>query len=424
MTIRDTVVRRCVHVRGLDAAPGQAFIPQVPVYYEEYRTHEQARKTAVILPFLLGSAHAAGQAAVTEDGQVIDKKPGYWDALIGPGAPIDTNVYRVISFDPILNPNFHPGLTDPATGKRYASAFPVYQIVDCVQFYTRALSALGIDHLNLVAGASMGSMQAIQMALGNPDGFDQLLLVVPGSLSLGDKGVALASGWVEQLQADPRWNNGDYDPASPPKAALGDVLSDFWFRAIYPQSALLGWDPQAIDDFNETLSAMMAGSDDDMPLKRLGPDYVSHLQEELRRQAAPGSAVVKAFDGYLMQRAALTDAVDHNTLLWQLRALLGFAFDLAKITHIDDLTSVLEGKSMLALVAPMDDVLSADRVEGLEQVFRLFGGSARVEAPFGAAAHRVGLKADSARDAMTQQAGGLIRDFLQAPGAGALTAKL
>jgi len=424
MTIRDNVVRRSINVRGLDTPSGQAHIQQVPVYYEEYRTSDQADKTAVIFPFFLGSAHAAGQQSLDAKGQVIETRPGYWDALIGPGAAIDTNEYRVISFEPILNPNFHPGLINPATGKRYASSFPGYKIADYVQLYNRALSALGVDHANLVAGASMGSIQAIQMALSDPDGFDQLLLVVPGSLSLGDKATALVSGWVKQLESDPDWNNGDYDPASPPKAALGDVLTDFWFRAIYPQSGLLGWDPQAIDEFNETISAMMAGSDDELPIKRLGADYVSHLQEELKRNGKLCSAASKAFDGYLKQRAALTAAVDHNILLWQLRSLLDFTVDLAGITYIDAPAVALEGKSMLALVAPMDDVLSADRVDSLELVFRLFGGSARVEAPFGSAAHRVGLNAATSKDAMARQADGLIRGFLRNPGAGKVPAKL
>lgn len=105
----------------LDSAPcndGQGIFPHLPVIYEEYGSAKTAdglcKPVVAILPFFLGSAHAAGHKALKGTTRA---GVGYWDALIGPDAVINTEKYHVISFQPVINDNFHPGLIHPDTHK-------------------------------------------------------------------------------------------------------------------------------------------------------------------------------------------------------------------------------------------------------------------------------------------------------------------
>lgn len=127
----------------LDSAPcsdGQGTFAHLPVTYEEYGTPKTKdghdKPVVAILPFFLGNAHAAGHKAVKDNKRVA---PGYWDALIGPDAVINTETHRVISFEPVINDGFHPGLINPATKKPYGGAFPNFSLADVSQIQRLAL---------------------------------------------------------------------------------------------------------------------------------------------------------------------------------------------------------------------------------------------------------------------------------------------
>ena len=400
MTISEKIIRKRVDVEGLRAGP--VTIDAVPLFYEEYKTSPSASKTAVIFPFFLGSAHAAGQEVVDESGKKIDARPGYWDHLIGPGAAIDTNVYRVISFEPVVNDRFNPALCRPGSTERYASNFPVYTIADYVELYRRALNVLGVSHAHLLAGASMGSIQAIQMALTHPQSFDKLLVMVPGTFFLGEKTTALVAGWVKELEADPAWNGGNYAPDKPPKTALRKVLTEFWFRAIYPESSLLAWNADDAKAYNQAMDEMLLGSDDEVPLKRMFEEHLQYLKEKVATPKELLEAEVGKFRTYVKSVESLIKITDHNVLLWQLRSLLGSTL------------CSFRGKSMLAMLARGDDLLPAHELASLEGLFKARGGQAVIVEPFTEITHNAGLRLASPKDPSALGAESHVREYLKA----------
>ena len=134
--------------------------------YETYGTLNAARSNAVLVCHALNASH---HVAGTYDGQ--DKSEGWWDNLIGPGKPLDTNRFFVIG---VNNPgscfgSTGPMQTNPDTGKVYGADFPVVTVEDWVDAQARLLDALGITQLAAVLGGSLGGMQALSWSLRYPD---------------------------------------------------------------------------------------------------------------------------------------------------------------------------------------------------------------------------------------------------------------
>src|SRR5881409_3042450 len=141
---------------------GGRAIKNVRVGYETYGTLNAARDNVVLFcHFFSGTSHAAGKYKPS------DAAPGYWDAIIGSGKPVDTDRYFVISSDTLVNlspkdPNVvttGPASIDPDTGKPYGMTFPIVTIRDFVNVQKALLDSLGIRKLHAVMGASMGALQ-------------------------------------------------------------------------------------------------------------------------------------------------------------------------------------------------------------------------------------------------------------------------
>lgn len=137
------------------------------VGYETYGRLSAAKDNAIFIPHMfLGTSHAAGKYAPD------DPAPGYWDAIIGPGRPIDTDKYFVVSADALANTNARdqhvvttgPASIDPATGRPYGTSFPMIALRDSVNLHKALLDHLGVRKLQAVAGWSMGAMQAFDWA--------------------------------------------------------------------------------------------------------------------------------------------------------------------------------------------------------------------------------------------------------------------
>src|SRR5437879_10598690 len=147
-------------------------IKNVRVGYETYGTLNAAGDNAVFVPhFFSGTSHAAGRY------KADDKAAGYWDAIIGPGKAIDTDKYFVVSADALVNLNVKnpmvgtagPATINPDTGKPYGSAFPVVAMRDSVRVHKALADSLGVKKLMAVAGASGGSIQAMDWTADYPD---------------------------------------------------------------------------------------------------------------------------------------------------------------------------------------------------------------------------------------------------------------
>lgn len=208
----------------------------VRVGYETYGSLSQDRSNVILVtqPFSLTS-HAAGRYASD------DPAPGYWDMLIGAGAPIDTDRYFVISVNTLANVNANdpevvttgPASLDPATGKPYGLDFPTVTIGDFVRVQRALLSSLGIDRVHAVIGASMGAMQAIEWATAFPGDVDRVVAVAD---------TAMADAWLigwghvagEVVKLDPLWNDGDYYGSRPPLDGLATALQIILLQAHHP----------------------------------------------------------------------------------------------------------------------------------------------------------------------------------------------
>jgi homoserine O-acetyltransferase/O-succinyltransferase len=138
-------------------------LPRWQLAYETYGTLNPTRSNAVLVCHALNASHHV--AGVAANGDV-----GWWDNLVGPGKPLDTDRFFVIG---VNNPgscfgSTGPMHTNPASGRPWGADFPVVTVEDWVESQRRLLDALGIDTLAAVIGGSLGGMQALAWALRHP----------------------------------------------------------------------------------------------------------------------------------------------------------------------------------------------------------------------------------------------------------------
>lgn len=144
---------------------GGETIAPVRIGWEAYGTLNEDKDNVILIThFFSGTSHAAGRYA--EDDEAV----GYWDAIIGPGKPLDTDEYYIIASDTLVNLNAHdpnvtttgPASTNPETGEPWGTDFPLVTIRDFVEVQKALLESQGIERLHAVMGASMGSLQAYE----------------------------------------------------------------------------------------------------------------------------------------------------------------------------------------------------------------------------------------------------------------------
>ncbi len=187
----------------LRLAGGRTLGP-VEVAYETYGTLSPDADNAVfICHALTGDAHAAG---LTEDG-----RPGWWDNLIGPGKPVDTDRFFVISPNLLggCQGTTGPASTDPATGKPYGLDFPVIQMADFVAVHRALMRHLGVERLLAAVGGSLGGMQVLQWLSETPEEVGNAV-VVAASSRLTAQNIAFSAVAREAIMRDPDFAEGRY----------------------------------------------------------------------------------------------------------------------------------------------------------------------------------------------------------------------
>jgi len=197
----------------------------VDVEYETYGAPSDRKDNVVFIAHALsGDAHVAGWDRDTaKNGRVWrQRKPGWWDAIVGPGKAIDTNRYFVICPN-VLGSCYgttSPTSLDPKTGKPYGLGFPMVTVGDWVKVHARLLDALGIDRVHTVVGGSLGGQQALEMALAYPDRVERAV-VLASSARLSAQGLAFNAVARYCILNDPNFANGDYyDKGNGPDAGL------------------------------------------------------------------------------------------------------------------------------------------------------------------------------------------------------------
>ena len=380
----------------LDTAPcndGHGTFAKLPVTYEEYGTPKTTdgrdKPVVVILAFFLGSAHAAGHKAVKDNKRVAI---GYWDALVGPDAVINTETHRVISFEPLINDRFQPGLINPATKKPYGGAFPNFSLADVSQIQRLALKQLGVVHVEVLMGASMGSLQAWHFMAHEPSYVTKMVLVVPGGLELADKTRTLARQWVVKLEQDPDWHGGDYSALpkdKQPKKALSEVLADFWYRVQFPVDQSLLYD---LDDLGWAEIAVAHHA--------LSPDEVKSIDTVLAKLDDKEPKV----NAYKQMVKLLCERTDHNVLLWQLRSILTYkplkalaASDVftRRTMKLDDMVDIAyeapRVADILLIATEADDLLDIAQVDAVIGMAAFLGARVSVERLPSTFTHAAGL---------------------------------
>ncbi|MBW8783593.1 MAG: homoserine O-acetyltransferase [Novosphingobium sp.] len=137
-------------------------------------------------------------------------KPGWWDRMVGPGKPIDTDRFFVLCAN-VLGGCM--GSTGPsslaADGAPYAMRFPVITIRDMVRAQVALLDSLGIERLHAAAGGSMGGMQALSLAANWPDRVERVLAIA-ATATMGAQNIAFQEVGRQAIMADPNWQGGHY----------------------------------------------------------------------------------------------------------------------------------------------------------------------------------------------------------------------
>lgn len=180
-------------------------LSDITVAYETYGTLNQDKSNAVLICHALsGDAHAAGYHA-------NDKKPGWWDNMIGPGKAFDTDKYFVICSNVLgsCKGTTGPSSIDPRTGKPYGLNFPIVTIKDMVRLQKKLVDALGIEKLLAVAGGSMGGMQTLQWAVLYPEHLAAAVVISTNTKHTAQQ-IAFHEVARQAIMSDPDWQKGDY----------------------------------------------------------------------------------------------------------------------------------------------------------------------------------------------------------------------
>lgn len=186
----------------------------IDVEYETYgELNEKKDNLILICHALTGDAHAAGwDIDAKEKGRTwrIDR-PGWWDGMIGPGKPYDTDKYFVVCSN-VLGSCYGttgPSSNDPNTGKPYGLDFPVITVGDWVRVEKRLLEYLGVDTIHTVSGGSLGGAQGMEWALAYPE-MVKNVHIIGASDKLSAQGLAFNAVGRYAIMSDPRFNNGDF----------------------------------------------------------------------------------------------------------------------------------------------------------------------------------------------------------------------
>ena len=223
-------------------------IPNVQVAYQTWGTLNEDRTNAVyICHALTGDSHVSGSAG---SGHLTD---GWWDGLVGPGAPIDTDEWFVVCANVLGGCQ---GTTGPAStasdGRAWGSRFPVVTVADMVEVERRVMDHLGIDTWALMLGPSLGGMRVLEWMAAYPDRVRSGLVLGTTAAVTADQ-IGTHATQIAAIEADPRFLGGDYydSPAGEgPHVGMGVArrIAHLTYRSESELSLRFGRDPQGVED--------------------------------------------------------------------------------------------------------------------------------------------------------------------------------
>jgi len=185
---------------------GGAELPSYEIAYETYGELNAERSNAVLVCHALNASHhVAGYYAEQPD------NIGWWDNLVGPGKPLDTNRFFVVGSNYIGScfGSTGPASVNPATGKPWGADFPVVTVEDWVEAQARLADHLGIERFAAVIGGSLGAMQALQWTLSYPERIRHSI-VIAAAARLTPQNIAFNEVARQAIMTDPDFNGGHY----------------------------------------------------------------------------------------------------------------------------------------------------------------------------------------------------------------------
>ena len=271
-------------------------LKEVTVAYETYGVLNKEKSNAILICHALtGDAHAAGW----HEG---DKKPGWWEIVIGPGKALDTEKYFIICSNVLggCKGTTGPSSIDPDTGVKYGINFPVITIKDMVNVQKKLVDSMGIDQLYAVIGGSMGGMQVLQWMVSYPQMMKKAVPMATAAMSSPQQ-IAFNAVGRQSIFSDPDWNNGNYyEVGKIPKNGLSiaRMIAHITYLSDESMYIKFGRDLQDKDEISY--------------------DFTTDFQVEsyLKHQ---GESFVKRFDAnsylYITKAVDLFDLSENNSLI-------------------------------------------------------------------------------------------------------------
>ncbi len=201
---------KTVTLEGRFAMHRAGYLESPTLAYETWgELNEKKDNGILIFSGLSPSAHAASSAE--------DPSTGWWEDMIGPGLPLDTNSFYVISVNSLGScfGSTGPASVNPETGEVYRLTFPILTLEDIAEAAYGVVRHLGIEQLHTVVGCSMGGMSGLGFCVRHPKASRNFVSISSGTRALPFS-IAVRSLQREMIRCDPKWQKGNYDPADPP----------------------------------------------------------------------------------------------------------------------------------------------------------------------------------------------------------------
>jgi len=174
--------------------------------FETYGTLNAMRSNAVLVCHALNASHHVAGVYADDPANV-----GWWDNLIGPGKPVDTDRFFVVGVNNIggCHGSTGPASINPSTGRPWGADFPVVTVEDWVEAQSRLATRLGIDRFAAIMGGSLGAMQALQWAISQPSRVAHSI-VIAAAPKLSAQNIAFNEVARQAITTDPDFHGGNY----------------------------------------------------------------------------------------------------------------------------------------------------------------------------------------------------------------------
>ncbi|TLM74176.1 homoserine O-acetyltransferase [Pseudarthrobacter sp. NamB4] len=263
---------RYASIGGLELEAG-GYLPDVVLAYETWGTLNEDGSNAVLIEHALtGSTHVT---------RGDTDEAGWWEQLAGPGAPVDTDQFFVVSINMVGGCYGSTGPSSPAPdGTPWGSRFPLVTLRDSTEAEARLADQLGIDSWFAVLGGSMGGARALEWAITFPERVQRCAVISVGAASTAEQ-IAFAQAQTLAIRQDPNFNGGDYygGPFPEDGLALARRIAHITYRSAAELEGRFGRAPQAPE------SPLQAG--------RLGARGRYQVESYLDHQ---GTKLVQRFD--------------------------------------------------------------------------------------------------------------------------------